>query len=391
MLTNRIRQRRVGVIAPPPIPPFSGTFLDTAAGDSMAARLNVPANAALTVGASSATFNSSTALNLDAELKDAAGNVIWTALDWWKLEASVTVTGPLVTGGPTCHYLGGKSTVADAYLFGGHVESFSTTHLWPKLTANSIGAVVNGSLIPFVSPHAVTLSAERRGNLLRATIAIGAVSQTLDRVLHYTADSFELPRMFLKPFFRFGSGNLVLNSIKFSASYPNPNYGFLGDSLTQGRFASAYADAFPQLIRGDHPGQVIVAGAPAATCADWLNATGPFLAMRPKKVFILMGTNDIGNGLPLATIQADYTTLVNRVIAAGAVPVVLTVPPRGSANVPTFNTWLKAQGWAYIDIYPALLGTGNSLAAAYNSGDGVHLTTAGNLVVADLVRGWIAS
>jgi len=373
--------------------PFDGVFFDTARSDSFADRMSYTPNAALTVSASSVAFSSSSAVALDLNLKDTNNSVIWNCFDYWAMDATYTVTSfPAVD--VTGFFTGGINTGNPVSVFAAETKAHpaSTTLLYRRLFLNGAINVSGASGYSFSPGVTARIIIERQGDLLTSTQTFAGVnSETLSKTMVYSATSYELPRLFMMPFVRFVRGVHTLNSLKFSASYPNVKFGFMGDSLTQGRFSTAYGDAFPQLIRADHPGDVLVCAAPSATTADWLNASYSYLKMKPRYTFIILGTNDIGIGRADASIKADYTNLVNQTIASGSIPICLTVAPFNNANVPAFNTWLKAQGWNYIDIYPALLGTGAALNAAYNSGDNVHWNTAGNLVVADLIRAYITA
>jgi lysophospholipase L1-like esterase len=374
--------------------PFDGVFYDTAAGDSFLTRMDYTPNAALTVSASSIAFSSSTAVALDFNAKEDDGTPMWQCFDYFDYYATFTVTS-FPAADAQGFFVGWERSDGAANWFAGEVKAHpgSATLLFRRLWLNGSIRSSGASSYSFTPGVNGTLSLQRQGDFLTCTITFnnGASTETLTRTMVYSATSDELPRLLAVPFIRFIRGTHTITGLKLSAPYPNPDFGFMGDSLTQGRFVTAYADAFPQLIRADHPGQVIVAGAPSATAGDWLNGTRSFIRMKPKRVFVALGTNDINGGVPDATIKANFTTINSRLTAAGIVPVFITLPPCNNANTPAFNTWLKAQGWRYVDIYTALEGATNQLNAAYNSGDGIHWNTAGNLVVANLIRAYITA
>jgi len=190
---------------------------------------------------------------------------------------------------------------------------------------------------------------------------------------------------------RFGSGQIDVNSLKVTAEYKNARFAFLGDSLTQGRFATNYADGFAAKIRADYPGEVLIAGAPSALSADWLTNIESMKMMTPRRVFVEVGTNDFINAVPFATYQANMTAIIAALESVGCSVVLMSLPPLGNATVRTvWNAWLAGLGKPYIDIYTPLA-TGDALNATYNSGDNVHFNTAGNTVVYDAIKAAITA
>jgi lysophospholipase L1-like esterase len=374
--------------------PFNGIFMDTISGDTFTARMSYTSDPTLTVNDNTVSFSSASAVAIDLNVKEDDGTPMWHCFDYCEVYATFTVTSfPAVD--VTGFLVGWERSDGASNYFAGEVKAHpgSSTQLYRRLHLNASPRVNGASGYVFAPGVNGTLLIKREGLLLSCVITFdnGISSETLTKTMEYPATSDELPRLLSVPFIRFVQGTSTITGMKVSASYPNSKFAFIGDSLTQGRFATAYADAFPQLIRGDYPGNVIVCGAPSATTADWLNGTRSVIRMKPKYAFVALGTNDIGAARPDAAIKADFTTINTRLTSAGIIPVYITLPPVNNANTPTLNTWLKSQGWRYIDIYPALEGTVNQLNAAYNSGDGVHWNTAGNLVVANLVRTYITT
>lgn len=190
---------------------------------------------------------------------------------------------------------------------------------------------------------------------------------------------------------RFIRGAFTVTNFKFSAANPNADFAFLGDSLT-----AWPQTGFAPLIRASHPSNtVLINGGSGSTTGDWAPSDGNMVEsavlMRPRYAFVMLGTNDVGTGVPLATIEANYAEVVSALLAEDIVPIILTTIPQGSAVVPLLNTWLKAQGWRYIDVYPLLVGVGMALNATYDYGDGIHLNDAGHVVVHDAIAAYITA
>lgn len=369
---------------------FNGVFFDTARGDPLTA-LSYTADANLTVTSALASFSSATASNHDLVIKAADGSVLKSAFDTYSVEAEFVFTSFPATD--VVGFLAGAINETLG-LYGtefnnpGGSAAYGFGRLRNADSSNANGATV---YVP-AGPVAVSLTYTVVGTAVTGTVKVTGYSiDTITTTMIFTATSHEMPRMFSSLGVRFTQGVHSMSALKVAASYPGAAYSFLGDSLTQGRVATVWADGFAQLIRADHPGQVLVAGAPAAQTSDWLTRLSPFTQMAPRYCFVLLGTNDITYGRSQAAFEADYTAIFANLVAANITPIALTIAPRNSATVPTWNTWIKAQGWRYIDIYPSLLGTGTALNAAYDSGDGLHWSTAGHLVVANLIRSYITA
>ena len=370
-----------------------GVLFDTARGD-LFSTMSCPTDATLTVsGASIAFANSGADKALDCMIKGADGNILHWCGDALTVDATFMLTSfPAAdrTGaqvGAINNPLGLYASELKAHP-GGAGRAFA--RLW------NAGAVrqSDSAYYAFSAGAQIRVRYSYIGNQVTGTWTYPATAdRTLSVTQVFTATSDEMPRMFSTLGVRFISGTMALNSLKISASYAGGMFALLGDSLFQGRAASTYANGWGSLLRADYPGEVQIFGAPSSTTADWLsnNAMQQVAAMAPRYALIGLGTNDFIGGRTLSAIEADYTALVAQVAAAGITPICLTCPPIGNANVPTFNTWLKAQGWPVIDTYAALVGSGTSLNTTYDSGDHIHWNDAGHAAIKALVVEFIAA
>lgn len=374
--------------------PFDGVFLDTASGDSFLGRLSYTPDAALTVSAGALAFSSGPTISVDLQVKTDTGVAFWQCFDYFTMEADYQITSLGAT--PDDPFAKTAVIRSDGYvgLYAANlkVHPGTATKIFPQLYMLG-GPAQNPTDGYIFSPSdTIQTSLVFAGGTITANAVKGAYNEAMSRAMTLTATSYAFPDLFHIPTLRLEKGVFSVTRLKLSAGFPNARFGFMGDSLTQGRFATTYAEAFPQLIRSDFPGDVMVAAAPGATTADWLNATRPFIQMKPKHAFVLLGANDISAGRSLVDIQADYTILINRLIAANITPVCLTPTPRDGNNKSSdLSTWVAGQGWAFIDSHTALSGVGEAMNVAYDSGDGIHLNSAGNLVVANLVRNYITA
>lgn len=112
---------------------------------------------------------------------------------------------------------------------------------------------------------------------------------------------------------------------------------------------------------------------------------------------ILIGTNDISNGVALATIEANIQSAANKAATAGLTVCLCSVPPCNTWNSSQntkrndLNAWIQshsaANGYRFADVYAAVRDAvePNILNPAYDAGDGLHFSQAGLQEVADTV------
>ncbi len=145
----------------------------------------------------------------------------------------------------------------------------------------------------------------------------------------------------------------------------------VGDSITYGwGYASSGRNTVGKGIPGDQSG----------------NASQRFFAdvitLRPRLVTIMIGTNDIANGVTVPTIESNLTAMVQTARSNGIGVILGTVPPAGNTTVrPTglidaLNDWIAtyaaSQGLRVADYHAAMW--------PYNAGDfgdGLHPSTQG--------------
>lgn len=116
----------------------------------------------------------------------------------------------------------------------------------------------------------------------------------------------------------------------------------------------------------------------------------------PTIVTLQAGTNDFTFGVTNATFRANIATLVGKIQAIGAKPVLLTMPPVNTAGgaqklqIVQNNTWLAFYGAAnnipVVDMYGVVTdpATGNYLASMDN-GDGTHPSPLGRYQIGQAV------
>ncbi len=130
------------------------------------------------------------------------------------------------------------------------------------------------------------------------------------------------------------------------------------------------------------------------------------LAHEPHYVVILGGTNDLGWNGPTQEIMRNLVKLYEQTLAAGGVPVPVTVPSlrvEDAGNSREGMEWVAghverryelnarileyaaSKDLAAVDLFAATAEPETNLLAREYSNDGLHLTTAGYRLFADLV------
>ncbi|MES2266192.1 MAG: GDSL-type esterase/lipase family protein [Bacteroidota bacterium] len=155
---------------------------------------------------------------------------------------------------------------------------------------------------------------------------------------------------------------------------------FLGNSITEmGDWAKLLNDT-----------TVINRGIGGDITYGVLKRINDVIARQPKKLFILLGINDIGKDIPDSVIAYNYFKIIKQVKAGSPgtkiyVQSILPLNPtlKGfpqhydkAEHIPRVNAMLKAQavslGYTYINLHPIFLDKQNRLDAKYTN-EGLHL------------------
>ncbi len=172
---------------------------------------------------------------------------------------------------------------------------------------------------------------------------------------------------------------------------------FLGNSITDG---CEWAELFDNRhvknrgIRADR--------------SDWLlERIDTIIAGHPKKLFLMIGTNDLAEGVAPREVAANVRRLIDRFQTESRwtkifVQSILPVNGRSfdnyrkhyahAAQIVETNRLLEAlcteKGVVYLDVYSALVDSNGDLNAAYTN-DGLHLLGAGYLVWKETIRPYV--
>ena len=186
----------------------------------------------------------------------------------------------------------------------------------------------------------------------------------------------------------------------------------LGDSITDGRGSTTngndrWPDAFARRLQSSGATKVAVLNQGIGGNALTSGGLGPTGLSRFSRdvlgqsgvrwVIIFEGVNDIGAGVSAATITSAYDTLIAQARGQNLRVYGATITPFGTNAYYTpahetvrqsVNTYIRSGKFdAFIDFDAAVRDTSNPprLQAAYDSGDGLHLTPAGYQKLADTV------
>jgi lysophospholipase L1-like esterase len=167
---------------------------------------------------------------------------------------------------------------------------------------------------------------------------------------------------------------------------------FLGDSIT-------YGGDWPKLFPGS---PVVNRGIGGDTTLGLLHRLDEVIALKPAKIFLMIGTNDLCYGRPIPRIVANYDRILERfreelpdtqVYIQNVLPFNDNLfPSRGlrknneiaKLNEEIFRLATEYR-YLYLDVASAFTGPDGRLPAKYTS-DGLHLSDAGYLVWREQIR-----
>lgn len=165
---------------------------------------------------------------------------------------------------------------------------------------------------------------------------------------------------------------------------------FLGDSITD-------CCEWQELFRGV---SIKNRGISGDTTNGILNRLDEVVQSNPKKIFIMIGINDINQGINVSDIFQNYwlilktfkeETPLTKVFVQSILPVNNQLFPNYQTNhkIIQLNIKLKnlAQEWSfqYVDLFPAFLDKNNDLNPHYTT-DGLHLNGRGYLVWKEMIE-----
>lgn len=173
---------------------------------------------------------------------------------------------------------------------------------------------------------------------------------------------------------------------------------FMGDSITDN-----WIGADPSLFTHG----LVDRGIGGQTTAQMLlRFRQDVIALHPRAVHIMAGTNDVAGTVgatTVATVQGNIETMAELAQAHGIKVILASIPPaaafpwspvkRPAPQILALNRWLRgyagAHGYTYVDYYAAMATPGGAMKPGL-AGDGVHPTPAGYAVMRPLALAAIA-
>ncbi|ODQ97035.1 hypothetical protein BFG51_02630 [Dietzia alimentaria] len=172
-----------------------------------------------------------------------------------------------------------------------------------------------------------------------------------------------------------------------------------GDSLTSPEGGAPPGGAWVDYVRFRTDGRFYLlknSGIPGNNTAQMLaRLQADVLAYNPRVVTFMGGTNDITQGVTLATYQSNVTQIVDRLTAAGIAVIILSIPPRDLTDkklpeTVRFNAWLKdfarTRRLHFVDVHSRMVdpATGGFKAGLARD-DLLHFSRSGAATVGDAV------
>ncbi len=171
---------------------------------------------------------------------------------------------------------------------------------------------------------------------------------------------------------------------------------FIGDSITQGFqvYASGIQNAHYAAYIGAGPKQLI-SGTVTNINGEVVTAIDEILAANAKKVYILLGTNNLSslNDEALLKYYDDFLDFLQPQLGEDVVYYIQSIPPvtaeKSAGDTNYSNDRIKSlneslakmtyeRGWHYIDLYGALSGEDGALRGELVAGsEGIHLNSSG--------------
>lgn len=161
----------------------------------------------------------------------------------------------------------------------------------------------------------------------------------------------------------------------------NNRIAFLGDSLT---YAGNWEQFFPTFQIANH-------GISGQKSSQIISRLDQVITWKPDKLFVMMGINDLGEGLPIKKIISNYSSLIKKIKDKSKVVLfvqsILPVNFRLFSNqhfsnddIVLVNKLLEelcaSESVTYIDLYSSFVTYGNELITEFTY-DGLHLNDAG--------------
>jgi len=181
-----------------------------------------------------------------------------------------------------------------------------------------------------------------------------------------------------------------LKSYKFGSLYlVGVDRAFFGDSITSGYYGGGTANRFQDLYAAQTGKSIATFAGAGDRSIELANtiALSYYTQFAPKKIHLLIGTNDIANGVPSGTTQTNINSIITAFQNVGSQVYIGTLLPRNGQNNLPLNTFINGlTGVTIIDYYTAMEsspGSGN-INPLY-SDDNIHPNAVGEIFMKNLL------
>ncbi len=232
----------------------------------------------------------------------------------------------------------------------------------PPLSASSSTTTGGAAAVPPTSSGVVSGVGSRSQQIFARGQQLGNRADVFSKV----GDSISRNPVFLYPV---GVGGLQLGT----HAYLQPTVDFF--TRTTARTHNSFANDSFAVRSGWTSGDVLSAANAPGECGGASPLVCEYQQTRPAVAMIMLGTNDILRGVPLATFQANMQAIISTSIDMGVIPVISTIPDLDGAaggQVIAFNNTIRALAsanatplWDYWSVLQSLPNRGLS-------SDGIH-------------------
>lgn len=225
-----------------------------------------------------------------------------------------------------------------------------------------------------------------------ATATIKNLTQSQTVTTLYTYDFTNLyggavlrPNIFYYSFGVAGNSDVTFSNVTISSpEYSNPDYLFVGNSITTGYYSGDPQNAYAYKLRANTTKKIQVMAGGGNRSQDVLDNIGEVIARHPLDVVLEIGTNDIGSGVvTTATIESNVSSIISQLTSAGIAVYTTSAPNGGSPSTAgTYNNWLS-NNTNFINDYSNYNGT--------NTVDGIHFNAGGETIEAATIKAALPS
>lgn len=170
-------------------------------------------------------------------------------------------------------------------------------------------------------------------------------------------------------------GTQTITSFSISAGLPKgADIACGGDSKTSPYFPTTFAGGWCAALQGYGYRSYPVAGGFDVT-ADIVAELPEIEALAPKYYILMIGGNDVRDGISSATYEANIANIVSTLTGAGITVYVTTYPVENSGvDMTTLNSWITGAGCScnFIDINNSFPQAGSGVPSAWLASDTIH-------------------